>query len=87
MEIRYSRGGLLGWIQERWFEFRQGHGTYLGFILSFVNFVLISYSLFLEKIFRDLTLLSLITHVITDHIFVHTPKLFSTLMNLDSGMQ
>jgi len=28
MEIRYSRGGLLGWIQERWFEFRQGHGTY-----------------------------------------------------------
>ncbi len=56
MEISYSRGGLLGWIQERWFEFRQGHGTYLGFILSFVNFVLISYSLFLEKIFRNLTL-------------------------------
>ena len=56
IEIRYSRGGLLGWIQERWFEFRQGHGTYLGFVLSFVNFVLIAYSLFLEKIFRNLTL-------------------------------
>jgi len=57
MEISYSRGGLFGWIQERWFEFRQGHGTYLGFVLSFVNFVLIAYSLFLEKIFRNLTLL------------------------------
>ena len=28
-----------------------------------------------------------ITHVITGYIFVHTPKLFSTLMNLNSGMQ
>ncbi len=33
-----------------------GHGTYLAFILSFVNFVLISYNLFLEKVFPDLTL-------------------------------
>lgn len=55
-KIEYSRGGLAGWIQERWFEFRQGHGTYLGFILSFVNFVLIAYNLFLEEIFSDLTL-------------------------------
>lgn len=56
MEIEYSRGGLAGWIQERWFEFRQGHGTYLGFILSFVNFVLITYNLLLEKMFTNLTL-------------------------------
>ena len=56
MEIEYSRGGLAGWIQERWFEFRQGHGTYLGFILSFVNFVLITYNLFLGKVFVELSL-------------------------------
>lgn len=55
--IEYSRGGLAGWTQERWFEFRQGHSTYLAFILSFVNFVLITYSLFLEKVFVELTLL------------------------------
>jgi len=55
--VEYSRGGLAGWIQERWFEFRMGHGTYLGFVLSFVNFVLITYSLFLEKVFVELTLL------------------------------
>ncbi len=57
MEVKYSRGGAAGWLQERWFEFRQGHGTYLGFVLSFVNFVLIAYSLFLEEIFVDLSLL------------------------------
>lgn len=57
MEVEYSSGGIVGWFQERWFEFRQGHGTYLGFILSFVNFVLISYSLFLEEVFAELTLL------------------------------
>lgn len=57
MEIEYSSGGTGGWIRERWFEFRQGHGTYLGFLLSFTNFVLISYNLFLEKVFPDLPLL------------------------------
>lgn len=56
MEVKYSSGGVVGWFQERWFEFRQGHGVYLGFVLSFVNFVLISYSLFLEKVFTELTL-------------------------------
>ena len=56
-EVEYSSGGVIGWIQERWFEFRQGHGTYLAFILSFVNFVLITYNLFLEKVFPDLSLL------------------------------
>lgn len=55
-EVKYSQGGLSGWLQERWFEFRQGHGTYLGFILSFVNFVLIAYNLFLEEMIKDLTL-------------------------------
>ena len=58
MEIEYSSGGIIGWMQERWFEFRQGHSTYLAFILSFVNFTLISYSLFLEKILPDLSLLN-----------------------------
>ena len=57
MEVEYSRGGLIGWVQERWFEFRQGHSTYLAFLLSFVNFVLITYNLYLEKVFVDLSLL------------------------------
>jgi hypothetical protein len=37
------------WIKNRWFEFRQGHGIYLGFSLSLVNFVLITYNLFLVR--------------------------------------
>ena len=38
------------WVKGRWFEFRIGHGTYLSFLLSFTNFVLISYNLLIERI-------------------------------------
>ena len=45
-----------GWTRERWYEFRIGHSTYLIFILTFVNFVLIAYRLLIEKIsfFKEL---------------------------------
>ena len=45
-----------GWIRRRWWEFRQGHSIYLIFILTFVNFILISYRLLIEKItiFKEL---------------------------------
>lgn len=39
-----------GWIRRRWWEFRAGHSTYLIFVLTFVNFILISYRLLIEKI-------------------------------------
>ena len=39
-----------GWLRERWWEFRTGHSTYLIFMLTFVNFVLISYRLLIEKV-------------------------------------
>ena len=39
-----------GWMRSRWWEFRIGHSTYLIFILTFVNFVLISYRLLIERI-------------------------------------
>ena len=39
-----------GWMRSRWWEFRIGHSTYLIFILTFVNFVLISYRLLVERI-------------------------------------
>jgi len=38
------------WIRRRWWEFRQGHSTYLIFLLTFMNFVLIAYRLLIEKI-------------------------------------
>ena len=45
-----------GWIRRRWWEFRQGHSIYLIFLLTFVNFILISYRLLIEKIsiFKEL---------------------------------
>ncbi len=39
-----------GWLRKRWWEFRQGHSVYLIFILTFVNFILISYRLLIERI-------------------------------------
>lgn len=39
-----------GWFRSRWFEFRMGHSTYLIFLLTFVNFILISYRLLIERI-------------------------------------
>ncbi len=45
-----------GWARRRWWEFRQGHSIYLIFILTFVNFILISYRLLIEKVavFKDM---------------------------------
>ena len=39
-----------GWVRKRWWEFRQGHSIYLIFLLTFINFILISYRLLIEKI-------------------------------------
>ena len=45
-----------GWMRRRWWEFRQGHSTYLIFVLTFINFVLIAYRLLIEKVsfFKEL---------------------------------
>lgn len=81
------------WFQKRWFEFRLGHGTYLGFFLSFVNFMLITYNLFLEKfldvnIFGGLLGFGLILTIIYIPVciifgYFHVVK----QMKYDSGMQ
>lgn len=39
-----------GWFRKRWWEFRIGHSTYLIFLLTFMNFVLISYRLLIERV-------------------------------------
>ena len=38
------------WLRRRWFDFRQGHGVYLIFALSFGNFILIFHRLLIERI-------------------------------------
>ena len=39
-----------GWGRSRWWEFRIGHSTYLIFMLTFVNFILISHRLLIERV-------------------------------------
>lgn len=38
------------WMRRRWYEFRNGHGIYLSFLLSFTNFFLITYSLLVSEV-------------------------------------
>lgn len=38
------------WIRRRWFDFRLGHSTYLIFLLTFANFILIFHRLLIERI-------------------------------------
>lgn len=38
------------WFKRRWFDFRMGHNTYLSFLLSFTNFLLICYNFLVSKI-------------------------------------
>ena len=40
----------VGWARRRWWEFRQGHSIYLVFVLTFINFILISYRLLIERV-------------------------------------
>ena len=37
-------------MRSRWWEFRIGHSTYLIFLLTFMNFILISHRLLIERI-------------------------------------
>ena len=37
-------------MRSRWWEFRIGHSTYLIFMLTFVNFILISHRLLIERV-------------------------------------
>ena len=38
------------WVRRRWMDFRWGHTTYLIFLLTFTNFVLIFYRLLVERV-------------------------------------
>lgn len=38
------------WARRRWVNFRMGHSIYLVFIMSFANFILISYRLLIERV-------------------------------------
>jgi hypothetical protein len=46
----HSSKNKKSWLKRRWFEFRMGHNTYLGFVLSFTNFILITYNFFFSQI-------------------------------------
>ena len=47
---------VVEFLKRRWLEFRWGHTIYLGFLLSMINFIVITYTLLIERIgfFKEL---------------------------------
>jgi hypothetical protein len=37
-------------LRRRWLDFRNGHGVYLAFVLTFVNFILIAYNFAIKEV-------------------------------------
>jgi hypothetical protein len=46
MKLKISRV----FIRRRWLDFRNGHSIYLAFLLTFVNFILISYNFLIKQL-------------------------------------
>ena len=47
-------------IKSLWLYFRTGHSTYLNVMLNMVNFIIITYALFLERISINLSLIQFV---------------------------
>lgn len=61
------------WFRRRWADFRQGHGIYLIFLLSFSNFVLIFYRLLIEKVEFFEGIFSSLSFFIIVFILIYVP--------------
>jgi len=40
---------MMEWFQDRWYEFRLGDSTYLRYVIYFSQFIIIVYTLFIER--------------------------------------
>jgi|SRR5581483_6986927 len=55
-------------LRRRWLDFRNGHSIYLAFVLTFINFILITYNFAVTKIVSALPFL----HGIADSLLAFT---------------
>jgi hypothetical protein len=64
-----------GWslIRRCWYEFRMGHSTYLSFLLSLTNFLLISYNFLVAQVPVLKSLFSSIVHFMIVCTLVYVP--------------
>jgi uncharacterized membrane protein len=61
------------WIRRRWYEFRMGHSTYLSFVLSLTNFLLISYNFLISQVPMLKSLFSSIAYFAVIFVIVYVP--------------
>ena len=41
---------IANFLRRRWLDFRNGHGSYLAFVMSFANFILIAYNFAIKDV-------------------------------------
>ena len=61
------------WTRRRWYESRMGHSTYLSFILSLTNFLVISYTFLVTQIPVLQSLFSSIAYFTVVFVIVYIP--------------
>lgn len=61
------------WFQRRFLDFRNGHSTYLIFFISFVQFVIISYGLYIADNPNLMSIFPTIYHWIAFFVITYVP--------------
>lgn len=62
------------WMKRRWLDFRQGHSVYLIFVIQFAQFVIISYTLAIERFaFLEAIFPNIMTWILV-FIFTYLPS-------------
>jgi hypothetical protein len=62
----------MGWWSRRFYEFRNGFGTYIGTVLTVISFITLTYSLLVEKIKDNFPILQILFPTILEYAIVST---------------
>ena len=65
--------GRKGFLQRRWSDFRQGHGTYFAYFLGFTNFSILVYEFVLKNIPLAMLLFPSLLHFLALFIACYLP--------------
>lgn len=63
----------LNWYKRRWLEFRQGHSIYLIFAVQFVQFIVVTYGLYIQDTPALSAIFPTIYHWITIFVMLYVP--------------
>lgn len=48
--MKQRDAGAWDWLQTRWFEFKMGDASYLRYVLNFIQFIIVAYTLYVPRL-------------------------------------